>query len=455
MLCVESKTSAYWLLRYQRNKIVKHMGLGSAHDVSLAAVRVRARRERERLADGIDPLELKRKDREAKRQAEAKRLTFKDAAVRCHAALEKGWTSSHHSDEFINSLQRYVYPHIGNLDVSAVGKDEVLRVLEQKLPSRIKGTDGGVFWHTKTITADRVRARVQTVLDWAEARGFRPAGTPNPARWAGFLDVLLQKPRKIAPVKHMAAVPFAEVPAVMAALATNQNVAAQCLRFIILTACRLGEALRATWTEVDLEAAEWTIPASRMKARREHRVPLSPQAVELLRSLYREDGNPYLFISTRTAGAHVVESTVGIALRDAGRRETIHGFRASFKTWAEERTNFPGIIVELSLAHRVGNAVENAYRRSDLTTKRAKLMQAWGKYITSPPSMYGMNMASNERMPHSTAVTCALNQSLKQQPWSASRRSPKHDYEQDALRQGHIAVNSILKELRPTTGRCA
>ena len=390
MLCVESRTSAAWSLRWQREHKTHQMGLGSARKgsssyLSLAAARDKAREQYERLARGIDPLELKRKDREAQQQADAKRLTFKQAAERCHAALEPGWSSSHHADVFINSLQRYAYPHIGTMDVSAVSKDEVLRVLEQKLPSRIKGADGGVLWLAKTITADRVRARIERVLDWAEARGFRPTGTPNPARWRGFLDVLLQKPRKIAPVKNMAAVPYAEVPAVMAALAADQNVAAQCLRFIILCSCRLGEALRATWDEIDLDSAEWTIPAARMKGRREHRVPLSPQAMELLRSLYREDGNPYLFISTRTPGTHVVESTVGIALRDAGRKETIHGFRASFKTWAEERTNFPGIIVELSLAHRVGNAVENAYRRSDLAAKRAKLMQAWGKYCCTPP----------------------------------------------------------------------
>ena len=383
MLCVESKTSAHWLLRWQRDHKTRHMGLGSARDLPLAAAREKAREQRERIARDIDPLEVKRADREAQRQAEAKRLTFKEAAERCHAALEPGWSSSHHSDEFINSLERYAFPIIGSLDISAVGKDEVLRVLEQKLPSRIKGADGGTFWNERAVTADRVRARIQTVLDWAEARGYRAAGTPNPARWRGFLDQLLAAPRKIAPVKNMAAVPYAEVPAVMAALATDQDVAAQCLRFIILTSCRLGEALRAMWTEIDLNAAEWTIPASRTKGRREHRVPLSPQAVDLLKGLYREDGNPYLFISTRTAGAHVVESTVGIALRDAGRKETIHGFRASFKTWAEERTNFPGIIVELSLAHRVGNAVENAYRRSD--AKRAKLMQAWGKYCCTPP----------------------------------------------------------------------
>ena len=183
----------------------------------------------------------------------------------------------------------------------------------------------------------------------------------------------------------MRAVPYAEVPAVMAALAADQNVAAQCLRFIIMTSCRLGEALKATWDEVDLEAAEWTIPAARMKGRREHRVPLSPPAIQLLNSLYREEGNPYLFISSRTPGTHVVESTLTIALRNAGCKATIHGFRSSFKTWSEERTNFPGIVVEMSLAHRVGSAVENAYRRGDIIVKRRKLMEAWGTYATSPP----------------------------------------------------------------------
>jgi integrase len=386
MLCVESKTSAYWLLRYQRDKIVKHMGLGSAHDVSLATVRKRARRERERLADGIDPLELKRADRAAKREAKAKRQTFKQAAERCHEALEPGWSSAHHAAEFINSLERYAYPYIGALDVAAVGKDEVLRVLEQRLPSRIKGADGAVFWNAKTITADRVRSRVERVLSFAEARGWRAAGTPNPARWAGFLDVLLQKPRKIAPVQHMRSVPYAEVPTVMAALANDQSVAAQALRLIILTGCRLSEGIEASWSEVDFEAAEWRIPAERMKGRRPHTVPLSPQAIQLLRSLYREEGNPYLFISTRTPGTHVVESTLTIALRNAGCKATIHGFRSCLKTWAEEQTSFPGLVIELSLAHKVGSAVENAYRRGDVIVKRRRLMEQWARFVTSPPA---------------------------------------------------------------------
>ena len=385
MLVVEGKNSAHWLLRYQRNKIVKHMGLGSAHDVSLAAVRERVRRERERLADGIDPLELKRADRAAQRQAEARQHTFREAARACYAALEPGWTSRHHADEFIRSLERYVLPLIGHLDVAAIDKHAVLRVLEQKLPSRIKGADLGTLWHQRTVTADRVRSRIERVISFAEARGWRPEGTPNPARWRGFLDLILAAPRKIAPVRHMRAAPYSEVPAVMAALAADPSVAAQALRFIVLTGARLGEAIKATWDEIDFAAAEWTIPKERMKSRREHRVPLSPPAIGLLRSLYREKDNSFLFISTRTPGGAVSESTLGIALRNAGCTATIHGFRSCLKTWAEEQTNFPGLVVELSLAHRVGSAVENSYRRGDVIVKRRRLMEAWGKYCCAAP----------------------------------------------------------------------
>jgi integrase len=389
MLCVESKTSAAWSLRWQRDHKTHQMGLGSARPgsssyLSLAAAREKAREQYERLARGIDPLERKRQEREAQRQAEATRHTFRQAAQACHAALEPGWSSSHHSDEFISSLERYAFPIIGSHDIGTITKDEVLRVLEQKLPSRIKGADGGVFWSTKAITASRVRERIQRVIDFATVRGWRTGD--NPARWKSFLDQVLAAPRSIRPVQNMRAVPYSEVPAVMAALAADQgNVAAQCLRFIIMTSCRLGEALKATWDEIDLQAAEWTIPASRMKARREHRVPLSREAVELLHSLYREEGNPYLFISSRTAGAHVVESTVGIALRDAGRSETVHGFRASFKTWAEESTSFPGLVIELSLAHAPGSLVERSYRRGDVIVKRRRLMESWSKFVCTPP----------------------------------------------------------------------
>jgi len=385
MLCVEGKTSAHWLLRYQRDHKTRHMGLGSARDLTLAAAREKAKRERERLADGIDPLKLRREEREAQRQAEAKRLTFKEAAERCHEALSAGWSNQHHANEFISSLRRWVFPIFGGLDVAAVGKDEVLRVLEQKLPGKMGKSAGGTFWKARSQTADRTRNRIERVLDWAEARGFRPAGTPNPARWRGFLDQLLAKPRRIAPQQNMAAVPYGELPNVMATLAAEESVGAQALSFIIMTACRMGEALKATWPEIDFEAAEWVIPKERMKARKEHRVPLSPQAMELLRSLYREEGNLYLFISAKTPGTHIAETTVTAALRNAGRSETVHGMRSCFKTWSEERTSFSPIIAELSLAHAVGNAVERAYRRGDVIVKRRKLLEQWSRFLATPP----------------------------------------------------------------------
>jgi integrase len=386
MLCIEGKTSAHWLLRWQRDGRVRHMGLGSAdpNELPLAAARERAIHYRQQIARGMDPLELKRKDRERQQQAEAKRLTFKEASERCHEALAAGWSNTRHADEFLSSLRRWVYPHIGSLDIAAVGKDEVLRVLEQKLPSKM-GQGGGTFWTGRSQTADRTRSRIERVLDWAEARGFRPAGTPNPARWKGFLDQLLAKPRRIAPVKNMSAVPYDQLPAVMKLLTAGETVGAQALRFIVLTASRMNEVLGARWDEIDLRAAQWTIPASRMKSRREHCVPLSPQAMELLRSLYREQDNPHLFVSPKTPGMSIAEATVTAALRNAGRKETVHGMRASFKTWSEERTNFPNIIAELSLAHSVGTAVEQAYRRTDLAIKRRKLMEAWAKYCCTPP----------------------------------------------------------------------
>jgi len=380
MLCVEGKTSAHWLLRYQRDHKTRHMGLGSARDLSLAAAREKAKRERERLADGIDPLKLRREEREAQRQAEAKRLTFKEAAERCHESLSAGWSNPHHANEFISSLRRWVFPIFGNFDVAAVGKDEVLRCLEQKLKTG-KGAGTATFWRGRSQTADRTRNRIERVLDWAEARGYRPPGTPNPARWRGFLDQLLAKPRRIAPQQNMAAVPYDQVPNVMATLAVEATVGAQALRFIVMTACRMGEALKATWAEVDFEAAEWVIPKERMKARKEHRVPLSPQAMELLKSLPTEEGNPFLFISSKTPGTHIAETTVTAALRNAGRTETVHGMRSCFKTWSEERTSFSPIIAELSLAH----AVERAYRRGDIIVKRRKLMEAWSTYCTTPP----------------------------------------------------------------------
>ena len=380
MLCIEGKSSAHWLLRYQRDKVTRHMGLGSARDLGLAEARVRARRERERLSAGIDPLGLRASERAAAATAAAKRHTFREAAEHFFEAKEKGWSNARHRDEFISSLRRWVFPHIGDLEVDGIDKVLVLGVLQQKL----KRGDG-TFWAKRAVTADRTRNRIERVLDYAEAIGWRPAGTPNPARWKGFLENLLAKPRDVAPVQHLNAVPYSEVPTLMAVLAADTAVAASALCFIIMTACRIGEALGASWDEINFETAEWVIPKERMKARREHRVPLSPQVMTLLEQLPREDGNKYLFVSPRTPGTAIAETTVTATLRNAGRSETTHGFRSAFKTWAGERTRHHNVEIELSLAHAVGSAVEQAYSRGDLFEKRRKLMEHWAAYCTSPP----------------------------------------------------------------------
>jgi integrase len=378
MLVIEGPTSAYWILRWQRDHEKHWMGLGSAFDVPLASVRERASRERDQIAGGIDPLAIKRAAREAKQQAEAKHLTFKEAAERCHAGLEAGWSNERTGDEFLSSLRRWVYPIFGNLDVGLVGKSEVLRCLEQKTRA------GGTFWTTRSQTADRTRSRIERVLDWAEARDYRTAGIPNPARWKNFLDVLLPKPRKVAPVVPMPSLAYADVPQLMVTLSANESVASKALMFAILTASRIGEVLGATWDEINFEEAEWAIPAARMKARREHRVPLTSQMLALLEELPREEGCNFVFVSPKTAGVPVTDPTVTRTLRLAGCTATTHGFRSSFSTWVAEQTNYAPAIVEAALAHAIKDKVEGAYKRTTFFDKRRRLMEAWARFCTTP-----------------------------------------------------------------------
>jgi integrase len=400
MLEIQGKQSAHWMLRFQINKKTYWMGFGSALDIArtdgkagarLAAVRKRALQAREQIAAGVNPLELKRDQRAAASAASARKLTFKQASERCFEAKQGEWSSDRYRDEFISSLQRWVWPLIGGKDVADVAKDDLLRILEQKLPEN-KLKDGkkkadGTFWKERTITADRTRNRIETILNWAEARGFRPAGIPNPARWKGSLSELLGKPRKLAPVKSMASVPYPQVPGVMEALSDRETVAAKALAFLILSASRMSEVIEAEWTEfenLETGAAQWRIPASRMKARREHIVPLSPQAVALLKSLPREEGNPFVFISSAKTGTNVTETTVAEVLNSIGRSEVPHGFRSSFRTWAGDCTSFHRPEIELSLAHKIGSAVEETYNKAQMLAKRRRLIEAWATYCCTP-----------------------------------------------------------------------
>jgi integrase len=270
------------------------------------------------------------------------------------------------------------------MNVATIDRPAVLRVLEQNVPA-CRGYPAGKLWHARTVTANRVRGRIEAVLTYAKARGHRTT-EDNPADLA-VLEHVLGSPTKLAPREHLAALPYAEVPAAIAALRQRQGVAVQALQFLILTAARTAETLGMTWDEVDLDTKTWTIPALRMKGGREHRVPLSDPAIALLKNAHREDGNNYVWIGV--SQARLSATALAKALAPIRSGVTVHGFRSSFSDWAHERTTFSAHVVELSLAHTIGNGVEQAYRRTDLFEKRRRLMQAWAAHCTtSAPTLH-------------------------------------------------------------------
>jgi integrase len=380
-LIVANRNAAHFELRYQLDHRSRQMGLGSARDLTLAEARLRAKEARRLLLDKIDPLEARRAEHSAKLAVTASRMTFKEAAHAYIAAHQGEWKSAEHGAQWLSSLRNYVLPVIGSLDVAQIDRPAVLRVLEQRVVES-RGKPAGQLWQTKTVTADRVRNRIELVLSFAAARGHRPAG-PNPAAWDD-LKHILAAPKKAATVVHFAAVPYAEIPALIANLRTKEGVGASALLFTILTASRVGEALGATWDEIDLNTNTWTIPASRMKAGREHKIPLAPAVVELLSNLPHEADNPHLFIGPR--GATLSKDALTATLRRCNRTETVHGFRSSFSDWAHSRTSHSNHAIELALAHAVGNETERAYRRGEMVTKRMKLMQDWAAFSSPIPT---------------------------------------------------------------------
>jgi integrase len=378
-LIVASRTSSHWELRYQQREVGHWMGLGSARDFTLNEARDRARKERQRLTDGDDPLVVRRAERAAKAAAAATIKTFKWCADAYIAANSSAWKSAKHEQQWSASLRTYVLPKLGALDVAAVDRARVLDVLEQKVPAQL-GHPAGSFWHVRPVTASRVRLRTELILSWASARGYRNG--ENPAAWE-HLRHTLPAPAKVAPPKHHAALPYGEIPALLVELRKREGVGPRALEFLILTAARAGEVLGAVWSEIDLDQKVWTVPAERMKGGKPHKVPLSAAAIAVLRGLPRERDNPHVFIGMRQP--KLSEATMGRLFRDRlHRTETIHGCRSSFADWAHEQTAQPAHVIEMALAHAVGNAVEQAYRRTDLFAKRRQLMEQWGKYCAAP-----------------------------------------------------------------------
>jgi len=360
-----------WLLRYELLGKERMMGLGSAQEFSLAQARERAREARRQLADGNDPLVAKRTAKAASKLAAARRLTFREAAQQYYRQHMPEWRSVMHAKQWLRSLEVYAYPVIGDMDVGDIITADILRVIESA-------------WLEKAVTLDRVRNRIESIIDWAVVLGHRQAGT-NPARWRGHLSEVLASVKKIAKPKHFAALAYAEVPVFMQELRRQKGIAATALEFTILTAARAGETLGAEWDEIDFDNKTWVIPATRMKAGREHHVPLAPPTIELLRNVSRKDGNAHVFIGAK-AGAGLSAIAFFRLLARMGRGDiTTHGFRSAFSDWASEQTAHSSHAIELSLAHSVGKEAEKAYRRGNMLAKRKQLMEAWGKYCVSKP----------------------------------------------------------------------
>ncbi|MCJ2020128.1 integrase arm-type DNA-binding domain-containing protein [Methylobacterium sp. E-065] len=352
-----------WIFRFTLRGKSREMGLGSAATFSLAEARDRARDCRKLTADGIDPIEVRRaKFQEAELEA-AKAVTFKQCAEIYIEAHKASWRSNRHAKQWPSTLKYYAYPLFGDLPVQIIDTGLVMKALEP-------------IWSTKPETATRVRGRIEAILDWATTRGYRRG--ENPARWKGHLANLLPRRSKVKKVAHHPALPFRQVPVFMAELRGQDTIPARALEFTILTAVRSGEALGARWVEIDMDRAIWTIPAERMKAGIEHRVPLSEPAVALLAQM-RGFNDIFVFPGRRSGEPLNDKMTRDVLAKLDRTGITVHGFRSSFRDWAGEYTAFPRDLAEMALAHTVGDATERAYRRSDLFEKRRELMNAWAK----------------------------------------------------------------------------
>ncbi|MFO1084079.1 MAG: integrase arm-type DNA-binding domain-containing protein [Reyranellaceae bacterium] len=377
-LRVSSPTARSWVFRYMLDRAPHEMGLGKYPEITLAEARERAAQARRLKAHGKDPIAERDAVRAAVIADAAKAVTFKEAAERYIAAHRAGWRNAKHAAQWEATLATYAQPTIGTLAVQAIDTGLVLKVLEP-------------IWQKKTETASRLRGRIEAVLDWAKVRGYREG--ENPARWRGHLDKLLPARAKVQKVQHHAALPIDGLNGFMAELRAQEGTAARALEFAILAAARTGEVIGARWGEMDLDGKVWTVPAERMKAGREHRVPLSARAVVLLKELEAEtedvrpqDADDFVF-TTGASGKPLSNMAMLMLLRRMGRGDlTAHGFRSTFRDWCAERTNFPSEVAEMALAHSVGDKVEAAYRRGDLFEKRCALMEQWATLCGTAPS---------------------------------------------------------------------
>lgn len=370
--------SRSWILRYQVGKKRRDMGLGSYPSVTLAEAKERARAARAKLSLGIDPIEDSRAQRSKLLADQSTAITFDEAAKKYVEAHEHGWKNAKHAQQWRNTIDTYATPVMGKMLIRDIGLPQVLQVLEP-------------IWREKTETASRLRGRMDSVFDWAIARGYRTQ--LSPARWKGLLDKLLPAPGKVAKVGHHRALPYAQLPDFLMVLRNQEGVGSAALQFLILTACRSGEVRGARWSEFDMKAGVWTVPAERMKAGKEHRVPLSTAAVAIIEHQRLNRFSDLVFPSPNRSRSDPTEAgmlsdmTLSAVLRRMKVAAVPHGFRSTFRDWCAEQTDYPNEVAEMALAHAVPNKVEAAYRRGDLLQKRHRLMEDW--------AMFAMGYLSN------------------------------------------------------------
>lgn len=394
-----STSSGAWVLRYTFGGKRRDMGLGAYPAVGLADARDAAAEARKLLRRGSDPLLARGASKVAQAQAvataRARSFTFREAAEETIKAKRDGWSNPKHAAQWHATLKQHAFPKIGNLPVGEVDVAAVLSVLRP-------------IWSRIPETGSRLRQRIEAILDLSRVRGWREG--ENPARWRGLLSEELPPPRKVQRVEHRPALPWQQIPEFWVALADVQGMGAAALRFAILTAARTGEVRGVTWREVDLDAAVWTVPATRMKARRVHRVPLSPAALGVLRGLRPDRPSMSGYVFPGTDGAMLSDMTVSAVVRrmnepaenadpeapprwrdHEGRAVVPHGFRSTFRDWAGETRTEGREVVERALAHTIRDKAEAAYARSDLLEKRRVLMNAWGEWCPREPAAAGTN----------------------------------------------------------------
>lgn len=371
-LVVEA-VSKSWSFRYRDRTTGKprELGLGPYPDVSLEVARVKAGELRGLLRDGKDPKVERDAQRAKTKAASVKGLTFDQAAAACIADLRAGWKNQKHAAQWANTLDTYASPVLGSLPVSEIDLPLIRKVLDP-------------IWLTKNETASRVRQRIESVLAWATVSGCRTG--ENPARWRGHLDHLLPKPSKVQKKEHHAALPYSEIGTFLAALHRRSGVAAMALEFTILTAARTGEVISASWDEVDLKKRIWTVPPERMKAGKEHTVPLSPRAAEILQTLNRTKTGPFIFPGLKS-DLPLSNMAMNATLKRMERTDiTVHGFRSTFRDWAGEQTHHPRELIEHALAHQLKDKAEAAYARSTMPEKRRALMEEWATFCAERES---------------------------------------------------------------------